>query len=94
MCTRENALFHASRQTHPDDNGTGLVGSTNMEVRALRNVIEEELQEIFGFFILEPNDTSSESLVDVECLFASDWVSADDGVLNYLNQPRSSSARM
>lgn len=48
-----------------------------VEVRALGSnvtVIAGELQRILGFIIFEPDNTSSESLFDVESLFTCNWM--------------------
>lgn len=50
----------------PDDQGAGLVGGTDLEVSALGDVVEQELEQVLGFFLFEPNDAAREALIDVE----------------------------
>lgn len=71
----------SSCQAHPDDQSSWLVGGADLVVGALGNVVEEEVQEVFGLFLLVPDDATRESLVDVKRLFACNWVYADKGVL-------------
>lgn len=62
--------------THPDDDGTRLVRSADLEVRALGDVVEEEAKEILGLFSLVTNDVLREALVHIERLLASGGVYA------------------
>lgn len=71
----------SSCQAHPDDQSTRLVGGADLVVGTLGNMVEEEVQEVFGLFLFVPDDATRESLVDVERLLACDWVDADKGVL-------------
>ena len=67
--------------TYPDDNGPRLVRSADLVVGTLGDMVEEELEKILGFFILETNNAAGEALVNVESLLSGDRVYAHDGVL-------------
>lgn len=67
----------------PDDEGAGLVGRADLEIRALGNVVVEELEQVLGLLILEADDVAREALVDVESLLAGYGVDTDEGVLEF-----------
>lgn len=75
------ASLHSPSVTHPDDDGTRLPRSAYLEVCTLRDVIEEELQQVLGLLLLVADDAPCESGVDVEGLFAGHWMLSNDRML-------------
>ncbi len=53
------------RKTYPNDDSSRSISRADLEVSALGDMVEEELQEVFVFFDLEADDTLGEALVDV-----------------------------
>lgn len=70
---------------HPNDYRSWFVRRADLEIRALRDMVEQEVQQILGLLRPEPNDAFREALVHVERLLACDGVHADDGVLDIVN---------
>ena len=65
----------------PDDEGTRLVGRTDLKVCALRNVVKEEFQKILGLLLLPADYAASETRVNEESLLAGQRMDANDGML-------------
>lgn len=64
----------------PYNHGTRLVAHATAKVLTAVDVIEQELEEIFGFFVVPADDAFGIGRVDEEGLFAGDGVDYDDGV--------------
>ena len=70
------------RQTaYPNDKSAWLVRRTNLVVRAFRDMVEEELEQVLRLLVFEPDDAAREAWVDVQRLLAGDGVLAHDRVL-------------
>lgn len=67
--------------THPNDDSPWFIRGPDLEICAFRDMVEEELEEVFGLFMLVPHDALREALVDVKRLFAGDRVHANERVL-------------
>lgn len=65
----------------PDNNSARLIPRTNLEVRALRNVVEQESQEVLGFLRLVADDAAREARVHIECFLPSHRVPANERML-------------
>jgi hypothetical protein len=55
--------------THPNDHSSRLIPSSDLEISAFGHMVEEELEEVFGFFIFVSNDTTGEALIHIQSLF-------------------------
>jgi hypothetical protein len=77
--------YRSMKETYPDYNSAGLVWRADLVVSCLRDVVEEELEQILGLLILEPDDPARKTRVDVQCLLARDGVLAHDRVLRHHN---------
>ena len=44
-------------------------------------MVEKELEEVFGFFVLVSNDTTRETWIHVQSLFTCDGMNADNRML-------------
>ena len=53
------------KATHPNNDSSRLIASSNLEISAFGNMIVEELEEVFGFFIFIPNDTTGETRIHI-----------------------------
>ena len=69
------------RDAYPDNDSTRLVLGPDLEVGALTDVVEQEVEEEVGFFLLEAYDAAREALIDVQSLLACDGVATNEGVL-------------
>ena len=58
-----------------------FIGGTDLEVGTLRNVVEEELQQVLRLFLLEADNAAREALVHIKSLLACNRVNPDEGVL-------------
>lgn len=67
--------------THPNNDAPWLISSTNLEVCAFRDMIEQEFKEVFRFFDLVPHDALREPLVDIQGLLACYRVLTNQGML-------------
>jgi hypothetical protein len=52
-----------------------------MEVGSFCDVVEEELEQVLGLFLLEANYTLGEALIYVESFLLGDRMDANDGML-------------
>ncbi|KAJ3543851.1 hypothetical protein NM688_g5813 [Phlebia brevispora] len=78
-----NCYIHLQvrHNTYPEHDGAGLPGRAHLEVRALGDVVEEEVEEVFRLFLPETDNAAREAWVDEQGLLAGDRVLADNGVL-------------
>ena len=67
--------------TYPYDDSSRLIASADLEIRSFADVVEQELKEVIGFFLLETNNGLCEPQIDVESLLASHRVDTNNGVL-------------
>ena len=64
----------------PNYNGIRPPSDSGLEVLRQGNMVIQELEEIIALFLLEADNVSSELRVDIQGLFASRWVSSDNGM--------------
>lgn len=69
------------KATYPNDNSAWLVCGPDLEIGTFGKMVEKELEEVLGLFVLEANDAFREALVDIQRLLTRGWVDADKGVL-------------
>jgi hypothetical protein len=69
-------------QTHPNDYSSGLIPSSDLEISTFGNMVEEELEEVFGFFIFVSHDTTGETWIHVQSLLTCDGMNADNRMLS------------
>lgn len=69
----------------PDDESSGLVSRADLEVGTLGDVVVQELEQVFGFLVLEANNVAREARVDIDSFLASYWAHTDNGVLNFID---------
>ena len=74
-------VYLKENTTHPDDYSSGLIPSSDMEISAFEWMVEEELEEGFGFFIFVSNDTTGETFIDIQGLFTCDRMNTNDRML-------------
>jgi hypothetical protein len=68
--------------THPNDYSSGLIPSSDLEISTFGNMVQEELEEVFGFFVFVSNDTTGETLIHVQSLFTCDGMNTNKGMLH------------
>lgn len=49
----------------PDENGTSLIADTALEILSLSDVIEQKVQEVVRFLLVEPNDLLRVDGIDI-----------------------------
>lgn len=82
LLRREVTSRRVHRQTViPNNKRARLVRRPDLVVRALSNMVKQELEQELRLFLLEPDDPAREALVDVQSLLTRDGVHADDGML-------------
>ena len=67
--------------TYPYDDSSRFIASADLEIRSFADVVEQELKEVIGFFLLETDNGLGEPLIDVESLLAGHRVDTNNGVL-------------
>ena len=72
----------SEKNTYPKHDRARLIARADLEVRALREVVEQEVEQVLGLLLLEADDAASEALVDVERLLLGHRMRSDDGVLD------------
>jgi hypothetical protein len=67
--------------THPNDYSSGLIPSSDLEISTFGYMVEEEVEEVFGFLIFVSNDTTSETLIHIQSLFTCDGMNTNKWML-------------
>ncbi len=69
------------KSTYPKHHRARLVARADLEVRALREVVEQEVEQVLGLLRAEADDVLREPLVDVQRLLPCDGMYAHERVL-------------
>ena len=73
--------------THPNDYSPRFIPGSDLKISPFGDMVIEELEKVFGFFVLVSNDTSGEHLIDVQSLFTCDRMNTDNRMLiKYLSK--------
>ena len=73
--------------THPNDYSPRFIPGSDLKISPFGDMVIEELEEVFGFFVLVSNDTSGELRIHVQGLFTCDRMNADNRMLiKYFNK--------
>ena len=64
----------------PDDDGAGLIADAAAEIMAAVDVVEQELEQVVGLFVVPAHDTLGVGRVDEQVLLPGDGVDGDNGM--------------
>jgi len=53
---RSQTKLRKDTRTYPDDDGSRFIASADLEVRSFADVVEQELKEVVGLFLLETDN--------------------------------------
>jgi hypothetical protein len=74
--------------THPNDYSPGLIPGSDLEISTFGHMVEEEVEEVFGFLIFVSNDTTGGTLIHIQSLFTCDGVNANKRMLYLFDESR------
>jgi hypothetical protein len=66
-----------------NDDSPRFIPSSDLEISAFRDMVKEELEEVFGFFFFVSNDTTGVLLIHVQSLFTCDRMNADNWMISF-----------
>lgn len=75
------AYWKKKKSTLPNDYSSGLIPSSDLKVSAFGNMVEKELEEVFGFFIFVSNDATGETRVHIQSFFTCNGMNTNNRML-------------